>query len=136
MGFGMQEIGPACIEINSFASVQRTGAQKALIGGILKVFFHGSPLDLEKPLFSPFQNREFSARRRQAPSAGFHSRNLLNNCCPAICLNRLSLFLRRGGCNGNVIAKVTWQCSATLVLVKPVASNKKGQKQDKLELTS
>ena len=95
MGFGMQEIQLACIEINSFASVQRTGVQKALIGGILKMFFHGSPLDLAKPLFSPFQNREFNARRRQAPSAGFHNRNLLNSYCPAICLNRLSLFARR-----------------------------------------
>ena len=47
----MQEIGPACIEINSFASVHRTGVQKALVGGVLEMFFHGSPLDLEKPLY-------------------------------------------------------------------------------------
>ena len=78
--------------------MQRTEAQKVLIGGILTMFFfHGSPLDLEKPLFGPFQNRVFKASRRQAPSGGFHNRSLLNNYCPAICLNRLSLFPRRGG---------------------------------------
>ena len=87
-------------KVNSFASVQRTGVQKVLVGVILKVFFRDPSLDLEKPLFGPFQNREFNTRRRQVASAGFHNRNLLNSYCLAICLNRLSLFPRRGACNG------------------------------------
>ena len=73
----------------------RTEAQKVLIGGILKCFSMVHPLDLEKPLFGPFQNRVFKPSRRQAPSAGFH--NLGVQAPSLFSCNEMGLFRQFSG---------------------------------------